>query len=397
MTTKTKPTVLILIQHFLPGYKMGGPLTSIINMVENMSDYFDFKILTSDRDMGDSEPYKEVQINSWIDKGIYKIYYIKSGILKLYSMLKLINSSNADVLYINSLLSPTYSIFIILMNKLGLLKIKIIVLSPRGETYDEALNFKKGKKRLYFKLALIFKLYKNIHWQASSDVEKTFIIKNLKIKPEMVNVAQNLTQKINNAVMPESSEINDDDILRIVFLSRISKDKNITFTFDILNEIKSNVVFDIYGPIEDEYIWDICRKKMAALPGNIHVEYKGSVAKDKVKEIFFGYDLMFLPTFAENFGHVIVESLSVGTPVLISDNTPWKNLTAQGFGWDINLNDSQAFVKAIEEIATLPTEKRMENKKIRSRNFINLLNNPEILEANKNVFLIPINQNYGKY
>jgi glycosyltransferase involved in cell wall biosynthesis len=43
------------------------------------------------------------------------------------------------------------------------------------------------------------------------------------------------------------------------------------------------------------------------------------------REILHKYDLFILPTLNENFGHSIVESLSVGTPVLISDNTPWRS------------------------------------------------------------------------
>ena len=35
------------------------------------------------------------------------------------------------------------------------------------------------------------------------------------------------------------------------------------------------------------------------------------------------HDLFVFPTLGENFGHVIYESLMCGTPVLVSDNTPW--------------------------------------------------------------------------
>ena len=48
-------------------------------------------------------------------------------------------------------------------------------------------------------------------------------------------------------------------------------------------------------------------------------------------------DLFFLPTRGENFGHVIAEALSVGTPVLISDQTPWRKLAAVGLGHDLPL------------------------------------------------------------
>ena len=39
-----------------------------------------------------------------------------------------------------------------------------------------------------------------------------------------------------------------------------------------------------------------------------------------VQSIFFKYDLFCFPSITENFGHVIYESLSAGTPVLCSTN-----------------------------------------------------------------------------
>jgi glycosyltransferase involved in cell wall biosynthesis len=45
---------------------------------------------------------------------------------------------------------------------------------------------------------------------------------------------------------------------------------------------------------------------------------------DDVPGTFAQYDLFAFPSRGENFGHVVLESLSVGTPVLVSDRTPWK-------------------------------------------------------------------------
>ena len=305
-------------------------------------------------------------------------------------ILKLIKQTKSDIIYLNSLLSPVFSIYIVFLNKIGLIDKKIVI-SPRGETYTEALLFKKNKKQVFIKTALFFNLYKNVCWQASSEVEKDFVIKNLKIKPEKIVVAQNLTQKSSEINLAKTTDSTLEDSLKIVFLSRISKDKNIEFTFDVLQNIKQSIIFDIYGPIEDEFIWKKCQNKILNLPKNITVCYKGSVDKSEVKKVFSNYDLMFLPTFAENFGHVIVEALCVGTTVLLSDNTPWRDLENKGFGWDIALNNKQAFEDAIVKTANLSKIEKNKKRQQIQHDFDQVINNPAILEANKNVFLIPLN------
>ena len=46
--------------------------------------------------------------------------------------------------------------------------------------------------------------------------------------------------------------------------------------------------------------------------------------------IFLKNDLFVFPTLGENFGHVIFESLEASTPVLVSDQTPWKSNYKRG-------------------------------------------------------------------
>lgn len=389
-TSSNNKKILVLIPNFLPGYKMGGPLTSIINMVENLSDFFSFEILTSDRDMGDSKPYKNIEFNNWLKKSTYSICYLSSNMFFLLRLLMKINSSKAEIIYLNSLFNPFFSIFIVFSSKIGLLKSKKIIIAPRGETYDEALDFKKEKKSTYIKLAKSMQLYKGLYWHASTEVEKQSIIKNFDIDPNLILVALNLTQKVSTN---EQGNTNITTTIRnkglhIVFLSRVSKDKNILFTFDVLSKIKEDVVFHIYGPIEDDFIWKACKEKIDRLPENIVVEYKGTVDKDKVKKVFEQYDLMFLPTFAENFGHVIVESLSVGTPVLLSDNTPWRDLQTKGYGWDLSLKKPEQFVEAVVFMLKLSSEEKKEMKVRIQKDFNAFLNNPETLKANKRLFKI---------
>jgi glycosyltransferase involved in cell wall biosynthesis len=53
--------------------------------------------------------------------------------------------------------------------------------------------------------------------------------------------------------------------------------------------------------------------------------------------------LFLFPTFSENYGHVILEALLSGCPVLISDQTFWRNLEKEGVGWDVSLDNPQLF------------------------------------------------------
>lgn len=388
MSEEKKTSVLILIPNFLPGYKMGGPLTSVLNLIDTLSDSFDFKVLTSDRDMGDENPYPNMEFDQWIKKDNYEVCYVSAGFKKPMNLVKAINAAKVDVVYLQSLFNPIFSIFILLAAKFGFVKTQKILLAPRGETFDDALNFKPLKKNAFRWVAKRLNLFKKITWHASTTIEKDLIVKNMFVDPSKVQIAINLPQKSQPVDMETAELPREGDAFKLVFISRVSKDKNITYTFDILKEIKSEVQFDIYGPIEDEYIWEECQAKISALPRNITVNYKGAVAKTEVKATFIQYDLMFLPTWAENYGHAIVESLSVGTPVLISDNTPWKELSAKGFGWEIALDKPQSFVEAMETMLSYShAEKAAKRKKI-IEDFQVVLHDPKVIEANKELFSI---------
>ena len=386
-----KKTILILIPHYLPGYKIGGPLTSIINMINNLSDDFDFKVLTSDRDMGDNSPYSEVIVNRWLKMGNHQVCYIPKNLFTIFSLIRYVNKTPKDILYINSFFGPTYSIAIIFFAWIGAIKAEKIIVAPRGEFFDEALNFKKYKKSLYLRLSQRLKLYKSVIWHASTDTEKEKIVKNMKVESSMVRVAINISS-VDEGIpdLEKKCDANcvheDNDALKIIFLSRISKDKNINYAIDILSEITEGVMFDIYGPMEDDFIWQACLEKINKLPDNIVVRYKGVVNKPDVKNILAKYDLMFLPTLAENYGHVIVESLCVGTPVLISDNTPWQNLEAEGLGWDFSLECPSHFIESITKMTAMPFLERQKNRKNIKEKIIRKLRDPSIIEANKKLF-----------
>ena len=53
--------ILIFIDWFTPGFKAGGPIKSVSNIVNSLFNEFDFYIITSDRDINETEPYQNIE------------------------------------------------------------------------------------------------------------------------------------------------------------------------------------------------------------------------------------------------------------------------------------------------------------------------------------------------
>ena len=67
----------------------------------------------------------------------------------------------------------------------------------------------------------------------------------------------------------------------------------------------------------------------------------------KVRSVLEKSQLFVLPTEGENFGHAIFEALAVGCPILISDQTPWRDLSEKKAGIDLSLSRTK-FTEAMQ-------------------------------------------------
>ncbi len=70
-------------------------------------------------------------------------------------------------------------------------------------------------------------------------------------------------------------------------------------------------------------------------------------------ETLAAHDLFLLPTLGENFGHVFLEAFLAGLPVITSDRTPWRELTAKRVGFDLPLEQPDAFQAAIQQFVDM--------------------------------------------
>ena len=341
-----KPKILLLIGAFLPGYKAGGPVPSVANMVARLSDDFDFHILTRDRDLGDTVPYRDVPTDRWISAYGAHVRYCSPAMQGLNSLASVIRDTPHALLYLNSFFSTRFTVMPLFIRKLGGLPKKPTILAPRGEFSCGALALKRGRKRAYIGTGKALGLYNDLHWHASTEHESRDIQVALGAQPSTITTALDLSYALPAEPPPHHSRAPGEP-LRLLFLSRISPMKNLGFIFEVLSGMELPIALSIIGPEEDAAYSAHCREMATQLPPSISVKWGGSIAPQQVPQAMAENDLFILPTRGENFGHVIAEALGAGTPVLLSDTTPWRGLKALGVGDDLPLGNPELFRDAL--------------------------------------------------
>lgn len=343
-----KKNILILCDWFLPGYLAGGPIQSIATLSKQLGNDVDMKIITTDRDFRSDKPYTEVNINEWTSFEGRKVFYVSPGNMNPDFILKLIHDTPHDTLYLNSLFSKLFTIYPLKWKQQGKLNSRV-VLAPRGMLRDGALAVKPLKKQLFLMYARLSGLFKNVHWQSTSAEETTEIKKRIGAGVQLSEVSN--LPAVAGDIKPIGKHSGS---LRLCFIARMVDIKNLNFAIEVLKQVKdAAVIFDIYGPKEDEAYWNLCESNSKSLPANIVFTYKSVLKPGEIGPTISQYHALFLPTQTENFGHIIAETFSNGRPVVISDQTPWRGLEAKRVGFDIDLANKAKFVEAIQCLAEL--------------------------------------------
>lgn len=350
-----KMNIVVLTSHYLPGYKGGGPIKTIKNLIDQLGCELSFKLVTNDRDFGDTSPYEAINYDTWNKVGNAEVIYIQPNIAGYKKMSKILNKKDYDIIYLNSFFSVRFSFVPILIAKTSSKK---VILAPRGEFSEGALSLKFQKKRMFIKLWKSLHLHHGTIFQASSHYEAEDIRKVLGSNADIF-IAENIGSQEFANTLP----IRDNSLLTLVFISRISPKKNLLLALQILQNVELSVSYHIYGPIEDHDYWAECKAIIEVLPANIQVEYEGELYPNEVISTLSKYDAFFMPTKGENYGHVIAEALCAGLPILIADTTPWRNLQELGIGWDLPLSNLKAFGDAIDQLAIMSVDDHHQMRK----------------------------------
>ena len=192
---------------------------------------------------------------------------------------------------------------------------KQFILSPRGTLSNYTFGSKKNKFKLWFHQIVGKRLLKNTYFQVSTNKEANDILG--LYKSPMITVLPNLIE-LSPTSYVRKDIVNYEIIrpLRLVFFSRIEKKKGLEFLIGALNETAINFTLDIYGVGEIEYINSL--KMLVSKKILNKVNWNNPVFGVKKFEVLSSFDLLVLTSYDENFANVVIESLSVGTAVLLT-------------------------------------------------------------------------------
>jgi glycosyltransferase involved in cell wall biosynthesis len=344
--------ILLFADWYEPGYKAGGPIRSCVNFARYMQEGYQVYVFTSDRDLGSPEPYDTIKTDKWlVTEGGVNVFYCSPAGLNWQNIRKQLTVVGPDFIYLNSMFSTKFTIFPLLINRLYRLKNKM-VLSPRGMLRASAVEFKSFKKKIFLNCFRWMGFQKSIYFLASDDTEVKDVQRYFG-RASRVALIPNFP-----AALPETPGIIEKKKgeLSLIYIGRVHPIKNLDFLLHLLRDVKAWIGLTIVGSLEDKAFWQTCQEMIGVLPENIRVTYAGEMPNHRLPAITAAHHLFILPTKGENFGHAIFEALALGKPVLISDQTPWRGLTALKAGWDLSLDRPELFREVIELAADFGQE-----------------------------------------
>lgn len=129
-------------------------------------------------------------------------------------------------------------------------------------------------------------------------------------------------------------------LFRLIFLSRIEEKKGLDLLINALPHLTIPYQLTVVGDGETGYV-----DSLKMLANEVKVAKKITWAGFRGNEKFSmldEHDLLILPSHDENFGNVVIESLSQGTAVLISPFVGLRDYVAiNNFGWECGLSPTE--------------------------------------------------------
>jgi glycosyltransferase involved in cell wall biosynthesis len=332
----------IITEYFHPFSDAGGPIRSIENIILLFNSSLKIKLVTSNQDYnGHNLPQS---INSNIiqleSKTGCSIIYISNTLLGLNTLFNTIKS--LDTIYVNGLFKPS-------LNFVPIIKSNKLIVAPRGMLQKPLLKQKWLQKGLYLSVLKFIFYFKNVKWHATT-VQEAFEIRNVFGNQSNIKIISNIPVCPYGTVKCHTKESR---ILSLVYYGLIVENKGLLALIQTIKSLNLPISLDIYGSIKDYSYWQVCLNEITTNNSSATFKYLGHANPSESQQILAKYDAFVLLTKGENFGHSIYEALSVGTPVIISNKTPWQfNKSANTPGWIVNYNNNEFDLDTLKQTIT---------------------------------------------
>ncbi|MEV4666439.1 glycosyltransferase [Microbacterium sp. LWO12-1.2] len=356
LADKARRAVAVFAPLYPPAFMGGGPIRSIAALVATAPASARAVVLTKDTDLGATEPMPVVR-NSWSRRDGDDVYYasMRSPLAYWRSLVSL-RRTKPSLLHFNSFLNPQLTIFPLILWRLGFWGEARILLSPRGEFGEGALQRRSAKKRIYMRFFRALRLHNAVIWHSTAAHETSDL-------RQIWGDTAVIIERENDTLLAESSSRprRFNGPLRAVFLGRIVEHKGLHVALEALADVTEHVRLDVYGSREDAAYGLRCDSLVATLPPHVSVEFHGPVRPDLVVDVLKEHELLLMPTAGENFGHVIAEALSASCVVAVTPFTPWTEDLSAGGGFVLD-RDAESWSGCIDQFAAATGDVRMSHR-----------------------------------
>jgi glycosyltransferase involved in cell wall biosynthesis len=230
-----------------------------------------------------------------------------------------------------------------------------------GEAFEDYSKAKGLKKRI------LNYIFKNIDYLF---LEMKYLVNNFKLINKNTfwfpNVRNKPTIEKNSTIFSK----------RFVFISHVIKEKGIDEIIEARKYLSDEYIIDIYGPIHDSKYTD-------KLFAENKIIYKGALKSNEVLLTLSKYDVLLLPSYKEGYPGIVLESYSIGLPIISTNLQGLKEITEQNkTGILIEPKNTNELVKAIKyfnednylEFSINAKERFKEfNSEIQTKKFLNTI------------------------
>ena len=241
-----------------------------------------------------------------------------------------------------------------------------VVWSPHGMITPWAMNNKKWKKLFGWWLYQRWDLARAVllHATAESEVEDVRRM-GLKNKVVVAPLGVRIDGRVEHVERVDGKKV-------LLFVSRVQRKKGLVNLArawaDLPRDIREGWKVRIVGPDQENHTAEL-QSLCAELGVASDFEFVGPKYGNELQHEYADADLFVLPTYSENFGSVVIESLAHGVPVITTKGTPWHEL--EGYtnsqltthnsqlkcGWWIDIG-VEPLVSTLKEAMSLSDEAR---------------------------------------
>lgn len=217
-----------------------------------------------------------------------------------------------------------------------------IIYSPHAFSF--LMDTSALKKKCYIKIekAMSFFCDKII---CVSDYEYTSAVEASLAKDKLVMIYNGVDKKTKK----NSRVLNDHGgVFKLLFVGRIDYQKGFDILIDVVNSInKDELRYKIELTVVGDSVNDV-RDKYNVSNENLNIAYKGWLNQEKIEKHYLESDFVILPSRWEGFAMVPLESMSYGTPVIVSDIPPFIELISKkDSGIHFSLDDKKTLLEVL--------------------------------------------------